>query len=51
MKKYLKESRYVTAVCVWVPNAIALIEGCRYDSCYPATESESHKIERLRVKS
>jgi len=46
-KPYLKESRYVTALCVWVPNAFALIEGCRYDSCYPASEAESHKIERL----
>lgn len=46
-KPYLKESRYVTALCVWVPNAIALIEMCRYDSCYPASEAESYKVERL----
>lgn len=46
-KPYLKETRYVTALCVWVPDAMALIEGCRYDSCYPAHETESAKIERL----
>ncbi len=47
MKTYLKESRYVTALCVWVPDVFSLIEGCRYDGCYPASEVESHKIERL----
>src|SRR5262249_29904976 len=34
-------------MAVWVPNAIALIEGCRYDTCFPESEVESHKIERL----
>jgi hypothetical protein len=44
---YRKEPRYVTQIAVWVPDATALIEGCRYDSCYPASEAESHKIGRL----
>lgn len=46
-KTYRREPRYVTKLAVWVPNAIALIEGCRYDACYPDSEVESHKIERL----
>lgn len=46
-KPYLKESRYVTALCVWVPDAIALIKMCQHDSCYPASEAEVYKVERL----
>lgn len=34
-------------VVVWVPDAIALLEGCRYDSCYPASEADSHKIQAI----
>lgn len=46
-KPYLKESRYVTALCVWVPNVDALLGGMQYDSCYPASGIESNKICRL----
>lgn len=46
-KPYLKESRYITALCVWVSSAEALIDCMRYDSCYPASEAESSKIGAL----
>jgi hypothetical protein len=46
-KPYLRETRYVTALVVHVPRAEALIEGMRYDNCYPASEVEAHKIARM----
>jgi hypothetical protein len=46
-KSHLKESRYVSAVAVWVPNVHALIEGCRYDSCYIESETEAHKVNHM----
>ena len=46
-KPYLKESRYVTALCVWASSAAALIECMRYDTCYPESEVEANKIQRL----
>lgn len=46
-KPYLKDTRYVTALCVWTGSAPALIECMRYDSCYPASEVEANKIQRL----
>lgn len=46
-KSYLKESRYVSAVSVWVPNIYALLDGCRYDSCYAESEAEVHKVNRM----
>lgn len=50
-KLHRREPRFVTQLAVWVPDAMALIEGCRYDSCYPSSEVESHKIERLMGRS
>ena len=46
-KHYLKEPRYVTMLAVWVPSAESLIEIMRYESCYPRSEVEAHKISRL----
>lgn len=50
-KPFRRESRYVSKLCVWVPDATALIEGMRYDSCYPDSEAESYKISRLASHS
>jgi hypothetical protein len=50
-KPYLKEPRYVTALCVWVPDAWSLIDCMRYDNCYPESGAESFKIERLIHRS
>lgn len=46
-KPHMKESRYISSVAVWVPNVHALIEGCRYDSCYVESETEAHKVNRM----
>lgn len=46
-KPHMKESRYVSAVAVWVPSVHALIEGCRYDSCYVESETEAHKVNHM----
>jgi hypothetical protein len=39
-----RETRFVSLLTVYVPDAQALIDMMRYDSCYPASELESHKI-------
>lgn len=46
-KSHMKEYRYVSAVAVWVPSVYALLEGCRYDSCYIELETEVHKVNEL----
>ena len=45
--KHQRETRFVSQISVMVPDASALIEMMRYDSCYPASEPEAHKIMRL----
>lgn len=47
MKRSKRETRYVSILVVQVPSVEALIDNMRYDHCCPATEVESHKIERL----
>lgn len=47
MKLNLKEMRYVTHLAVWTPNAMALIEGCRFDNCYLLTETDVNRVRRL----
>lgn len=47
MKKYKKETRYVSVLTVHIPAASALIDMMRYDRCCPMTEADSAKIERL----
>lgn len=42
-----KEPRYVSKLAVWVPDAISMIEMCRYDSCYPDSEADSYKVQAL----
>lgn len=46
-RPHMKESRYVSAVVVWVPNVRALIDGCRYDSCYVESETAAHKVNHM----
>lgn len=47
MKRYKKETRYVSVLTVHVPDVQAFIDMLRYDRCCPATEDESRKIWRL----
>jgi hypothetical protein len=47
VKKFKKDTRYVSVLTVHVSSAEALIDMMRYDSCFPASEADSHKIERL----
>lgn len=46
-KKAYKETRYVTRIYVWASSPVGVFEGCRYDSCYPNSEADSHKLEAL----
>ncbi len=47
MKKQKRETRYVSVLVIYVPDAMALIDMLRYDRCCPATEDESRKIWKL----
>jgi hypothetical protein len=43
----MKQARYITVLTVFVPHAEALFDMLRYDSCFPRTETDAHKIGRL----
>ena len=48
MAKIIKrETRYTSKLVVHVADAAALVEMMRYDSCFPSSEAEAHKIIRL----
>jgi hypothetical protein len=47
VKKRKRESRYVSILVVHAHDVQSLIEVMRYDRCCPATEVESHKINRI----
>lgn len=42
-----REPRFVSMMAVLVHDAYALTECMRYDSCFIATEAESHKVKHL----
>lgn len=46
-KQHRSEKRFVTYLLVRASSATGLIDMMRYDSCFPATEEDSRKIERL----
>lgn len=47
MKKYLKDSKFVSLMVVQVGELYSLIDMMRYDRCCPAEEGESRKIQAL----
>lgn len=47
LKKYKKDSKYVSYMVVQVGELYSLIDMMRYDRCCPAEESESRKIQAL----
>lgn len=47
MKYSKRQSRVVRTIVVWVPTVHALIDMLRYDSCFPSSEVESLKIQKL----
>lgn len=47
MKKNKKQTCYISILTVYASSADAMLDMLRYDSCSPATEQESSKIERL----
>lgn len=46
-KHYKKESRYISVITVRVSSTRAALDMMRYDSCWPATEEDSRKLEQL----
>lgn len=42
-----RENRYTSKLVVLVADPAALIEMMRYDSCFPSSEVEAHKIIRI----
>ncbi len=42
-----EETRYISTFTVRVSGFAGVIDMMRYDSCYPATEVESRKLERI----
>lgn len=42
-----RETRYVSKLVVHVADAAALVEMMRYDSCFPSSEAEAHRVIRL----
>ena len=42
-----KETRYISKLTVRVSGIGGVIDMMRYDSCYPATEEDSRKLERI----
>lgn len=47
MKSHRSERRYITCISVRASSAESLIDMMRYDSCFPSTEEDAHKIARL----
>jgi hypothetical protein len=46
-KHYKKEPRYISIITVRCSSTRAVLDMMRYDSCFPATEDDSRKLERL----
>jgi len=46
-RKVTKETRYVTRVYAFVSSIIGAIEMMRYDTCFPNSEADSHKLEAI----
>ena len=42
-----EETRYISTFTVRISGITGVIDMMRYDSCYPATEVESRKLERV----
>lgn len=42
-----KEQRFISKITVYVNSAEGCVDMMRYDSCYPATEEDAHKLGRL----
>lgn len=47
-KKFLrKEQRFISIITVHIGSAEGCVDMMRYDSCFPATEEDAHKLGRL----
>ena len=42
-----KEQRFVSIITVYVNSAEGCVDMMRYDSCFPTTEEDAHKLGRL----
>lgn len=46
-KFHRKEQRFISILTIYASSAQGLFDMMRYDSCFPSTEAEAHKIGRL----
>lgn len=46
-KLHIKEQRFISIITVYANSAEGCVDMMRYDSCYPTTEEDAHKLGRL----